>query len=79
MGNSMQSPACDPYELPALVSRLRSWARRLWARAVRDCGDVVQAGWLAWQAIVSEGRRPVWPDGQVEPEPGRGLIGGWNY
>jgi len=55
MGNSMQSPACDPYELPALVSRLRSWARRLWARAVRDCGDVVRAGWIDWQALVPGG------------------------
>jgi len=34
-------------------------------RAVRDCGAIVRAGWLAGQAIVLEGRRPVGPEGQV--------------
>jgi hypothetical protein len=28
-------------------------------RAVRACSDIVRAGWLAWRAIVSMGKRPV--------------------
>ena len=39
-------------------------------RAVRACGTVVRAGWIAWQTIVSGGRRPVGPEGEVELESG---------
>jgi len=44
---------------PALSARLSSCHWIAWqpplGRAVRDCGDVVRAGWLVLQAIVSEG------------------------
>jgi len=31
-----------------------------------DCGNVVRAGWIAWQALVQGGRRPGKPEGQEE-------------
>ena len=45
-------------------------------RAVRACSDVVRAGWLAWQALVSGGRGPVGPENQVYWLPARAVLWG---
>ncbi|MDD4161919.1 MAG: hypothetical protein PHW87_05500 [Methanothrix sp.] len=55
----MQSAVLTP--VPGF--RLRSWPPTV-GRAVRICGAVVE-GWLAWQAIISGGRRRVGPEGQM--------------
>ena len=61
-----QAPACPglsvaaPPARPALSARLSSCGWLVWpppvGRAVRTCGYVIRAGWLARQAIVSEGQ-----------------------
>ncbi|MDD2755987.1 MAG: hypothetical protein PHS80_10715 [Methanothrix sp.] len=50
-----ESPAAAPVS-PSLASLLRAGLWLLPAgRAVRDCGDVVRAGGIAWQALVPGG------------------------
>ena len=59
-GCGQQRPAAVRPWLSCLSPGSRLWAPPL-GRAVRGCSDVVRAGWIAWQAIVSGGRRPNGP------------------
>ncbi|MDD4161917.1 MAG: hypothetical protein PHW87_05490 [Methanothrix sp.] len=58
----MQSAVLTP--VPGF--RLRSWPPTV-GRAVRSCSAIVKVGWIAWQALVLGGRRPV----------GSGVRQGW--